>query len=285
MAPTPRSLADAIALLEQRYGTGALRRGGDPVAARTWSTGLPVIDEQLLAGGLPIGLVTVIAGERPAGRSEGATGRLSLLQGLLAIASQQMQAVYVDLPGTADPGFLFDFGLHDSCLFARPRNGAIGQGLAMARTLILAGVPWVGVALPHIPQGRPAAWSHPLTALAAAAKTARAVLCVSAPAPLPTPLAHASSLTIACRREGWHLVHGDVDGIRVALSVTKSKVGAPGATATALVRYPRPHAVPEVVGLPTVLTGVRNQPYAVLADEFGHSADHPHPADPIVVTG
>lgn len=155
----------------------------------------------------------------------------------------------------------------------------------MARTLIRAGVPWVGVALPQVPRSRPSTWSHALAALAAAAKTARAVVCISALAPLPTPLAHASSLTISCRRDRWHEVHDDVDGIRLGLTVSKSKVGAPGATATALIRYPRPHHVPEVVGLPTLLQGAQQQEYAVLADELAHDPRRDALADAIVVTG
>jgi hypothetical protein len=268
---TQRSLAEAISLLERRYGPRALRRGSDPMPAAVWSTGLPVLDDQLLAGGgLPVGLVTVLAGESQGGAG-GATGRLSLLQGLLAIASRQMQVAYVDLPGTLDPGYVADFGLDPtSCLVVRPPGGAVGPGLAMARALIRAGVPWVGVAFPNRLVSAPSTWEHPLSALVAAAKTAGAVLAFSALAPLPAPLAHASSLTIACSRLGWHEVHGDVDGIRIALTISKSKISAPGATGVALVRYPRPHAVADVVGMPTLLGSSPDRGYAVFADELGH---------------
>jgi len=265
MALTPRSLDEAISLLHQRYGHDALRRGRDPVPGTVWPTGLPVFDDVLLPGGLPVGRATVLAGAAP-----GATGRLSLLQMLLATASRSMQVVYVDLPGTLDPGYLFDAGLDgESCLVVRPRGGAIGPGLAMARTLVQAGVPWVAVALPSGAERSAEAWRHALTALVDAAWTGRSVLCVSAPAPLPRPLAYASSLTVTCAKVAWHESHGDVVGMRVNLAVTKSKVGAPGATAEALIRYPRPHAVPAVVGWPAVVPpSVRDTEYAFFADEL-----------------
>jgi len=287
MASTPRSLAEALSLLKDRYGPGALRRGSDPLAAAVWPSGLPMLVSQLLAGGLPVGRVTVIAGQRPAGAAgEGATGRLSLIQILLALASRQMQVAYIDLPGTLDPGYLFDSGLDPaSCLVVRPPGGAVGPGMAMARTLILAGLPWVAIAFPDVPQSAPSAWLHPLSALAAAVTTARAVACVSAPAPLPKPLAHASSLTITCASQGWHLEHGDVDGIRVGLTVTKSKVGAPGAAAAALVRYPRPHQVADVTGLPTLLRRPPDVEYAIFADELGQAGRLPTLSHDVIIAG
>ena len=46
----------------------------------------------------------------------------------------------------------------------------------------------------------------------------------------------------------------DVTGLRVRVSTAKSKVHTPSAEAMVLLRYPRPYAVAEVVGLPTVVT-------------------------------
>jgi hypothetical protein len=178
---------------------------------------------------------------------------------------------YVDLRGSLDPGYLADHGADlDACLVVRPPGGAIGPGLAMARTLVRAGVPWVGISGPDHRLGTrwggpepgrastpgrvsPAAWEHPLTALAEAVWAARAVLSIAVPAPVPAPLAYASSLTLGCSPLGWQEAHGDVVGLRVRLGVEKSKVGAPGASAAVLLRYPRPHAVGEVVGLPALV--------------------------------
>jgi recA bacterial DNA recombination protein len=261
MATTSSGLAEAISALQRRYGATAVRRGGDPVPAEAWPTGLPVLDGLIPRGGLPVGRVTLLSdGERPAG-GPGATGRLTLLQALLSIASRSMQVAYVDLRGSLDPGYLADHGADlDACLVVRPPHGAIGPGLAMARTLVRAGVPWVGVALPSSERVAPGAWEHPLTALAEATWAARAVLCIAVPAPLPAPLAYASSLTLGCSPLGWQEAHGDLVGLRVRLGVAKSKVGAPGASAAVLLRYPRPHAVGEVVGLPALVAAATPAP-------------------------
>jgi len=254
MPSTTGSLAEAISALQRRYGAGTVRRGGDPLPAGAWATGVPAIDELLSPGGLPAGRLSVVAGSARSGG--GGTGRLTLLQSLLAAASRSMQVAYVDLPGSLDPGFLADLRADlDSCLVVRPPQGAPGAGLAMARTLVRAGVPWVAVAFGGGFPARPGAWEHALNALVESVWGARAVACISAPAPLPAPLAYASSLTLACSPLAWQEAHGDVVGLRVRLEVAKSRVGAPGASTSLLLRYPRPHAVGEVVGLPTLLPG------------------------------
>src|SRR5258706_548270 len=153
---TSSSLAEAISALQRRYGAAAVRRGGDPVPAGVWASGLPVLDRMLAGGGLPLGRVAVLAGQS-----------------------------------------------------APPAPG-------------------------------PLAARRPVTPL---------------PAPLAAPLAYASSLTLGCTPLAWQEAHGDVVGLRVRLDVLKSKVGAPGASSAALLRYPRPHAVGDVVGLPMLLPG------------------------------
>jgi hypothetical protein len=259
---TSSSLTEAISALQRRYGTAAVRRGGDPAPAGVWPTGLPVLDRLLPGGGLPTGRISLLAGQSAPEGMHGephaalaATGRLTLLQALLAIASRSMQVAYVDLPGTLDLGYLADLGADlPSCLVVRPPRGAAGPGLAMARTLVRAGVPWVGIAFgPR--RAAVSAWEHPLTALGEAAWTSRAVVCFSTPAPAAAPLAYASSLSLGCTPLAWQEAHGDVVGLRLRLDVLKSKVGAPGASGLVLLRYPRPHAVGDVVGLPTLLPG------------------------------
>ena len=270
----------AIARLRRRYGAAALRRGGDPLPSTAWATGIPALDE-LCEGGLPRGRITVLAAAQ-----RGATGRLTILQALAATASTAMQVAYVDLAGSLDPGYLADLGADlDSCLVVRPpqdggdRAGGgspVAVGLAMARSLVAAGVPWLAVALGRLPDGRrDLAVDHAIAALATAVEGARAVACVAAGAPLPAPLAYASSLTLACAPLGWQEAHGDVAGLRVAMRVEKSKLGGAGRgeaggrggfaavrpggvppqSAALLLRYPRPQTAAEVVGLPAVVAG------------------------------
>lgn len=252
----------AIAHLRRRYGAAALRRGDDPAAAAAWSTGVPAVDE-LCGGGLPEGRVSVLAGT-----GQGATGRLTLLQSFAAAASRSVEVAYIDLAGSLDPGYLADLGADlAACLVVRPPAGSPGVGLAMARALVTAGVPWLGVALGRRPmRRRDPALDHAMAALAAAVEGTRAVACVASPAPLPAPLAYASSLTVACRPLGWHEANGDVVGLRVGLEVVKSKLGAAGGTAAVLLRYPRPQSAAEVIGIPMLVpVGEAEPPSAVLS--------------------
>ena len=96
----PDSLSAALATLRSRYGPQALRRGGLTEEAGTWSTAVPVIDDVLTPGGLPHGRVTLLAA---AGR--GPSGRLTLLQSLVALASRSHDTGYVDLAGSSTPAF------------------------------------------------------------------------------------------------------------------------------------------------------------------------------------
>ncbi len=246
----PDSLSAALATLRQRYGPQALRRGDQPEAAGSWPTGIPAVDGVLAPGGLPRGRVTVLAAASPRGPS----GRLTLLQALTAVASQGRDVAYVDLAGTLDPGFLADLGAElGACLVVTPGPGRWERGFAMARTLVNAGVPWLGLALEDRGQPRTGLWEHALAALAEAVAKRGAVTVLAAPAPLSRPLAHAASLTLACAPAGWQRLHGDVAGLRVRVAAVKSKVGPAGAEATLLLRYPRPYSPAEVVGLPSVV--------------------------------
>jgi recA bacterial DNA recombination protein len=253
----PDSLSAALATLRSRYGPQALRRGGSTEEPGAWSTAVPVIDGVLTPGGLPRGRITLLAA---AGR--GPSGRLTLLQSLVALASRSHDTGYVDLAGSIDPGFLADLGADlDACLVISPGPAKWERGLVMARSLVTAGMPWVGVALGW-EQPRPSLWEHALAALAEAVAKRGAVCVIATPFPVALPLRHASSLTLSCAPAGWQRANGDISGLRVLLTTTKSKLGAPGAEATVLLRYPRPYAIAEVLGLPSVIVP-RVQPVIV----------------------
>ncbi|MGH7687462.1 MAG: hypothetical protein ACREN2_11690 [Candidatus Dormibacteria bacterium] len=243
------SLAAALATLKRRYGPKALRQGGLSEAAEVWPTGVPAIDDVLAPGGLPRGRLTLVA----TGARTGPSGRLTLLQSLAALASRSREVGYVDLAGTLDPGFLADLGADlGACVVLDPGAGRWARGLAMGRSLVHAGLPWLAVAL-GAEQPRSAAWEHALTTLVEVVSRSGAVCVVAAPAPTAAPLAYASSLTLTCTAVGWQRAHGDVTGLRVRLVTTKSKVSAPESQVTVLLRYPRTYAAAEVVGLPAVV--------------------------------
>ena len=262
-------LASTLATLQQRYGAATVRRGDEPDGgdAPAWPTGIPALDVHLAPGGLPCGRLTLL---QAAGRA--ASGRLTLLQALAARASREGEVVYVDVAASLDPGYLADLGADlGACLAVLPGRGRWREGLAMARALVVAGSPWVAVALGR-EVGRDPAADHALTGLLDAVHRRRAVCVVAAPAPPAAPLAYASSLTLLCRAAGWQESHGDIAGLRVALEVSKSRVGAPGATDTVLLRYPRPYATAEVIGLPSVVVP-RLQPITLpLPDVAGVAA-------------
>jgi hypothetical protein len=252
-------LSDALAALRHRYGAEVVRRGDQLTPLSTWATGIPAIDQRLAPGGLPRGRLTVLA----AGHG-GVTGRLTLLQAMTAVASRSMDVVYVDLVETLDPGYLADLGADlGAGLIVTPGLGRWGRGLAMARALVSAGVPWVGVALSRDPP-QDQGWDHALLALGDAVGKAGTVLVVAAPYPLPPALGHASSLTLACASAGWHEAHGDVVGLRVGLTVTKNRVRGASASspqeASVLLRYPRLFATGEVVSAPTIVEATGGSP-------------------------
>jgi len=254
--PTP--LSEALATLRRRHGEAVIRSGDALGGIEAWPTGLPVLDHRLTPGGLPVGRVSLLAA------APGASGRLTLLQALVAAASRERTAVYLDLVGSLDPGFLADLGADLSALLVlRPPSGRWGEGFAMARRLVMAGAPWLAIALPAAGAGhglsggsRPRSdlgWEHRLSTLVESVAARRAICLVSAASPLPPALGYAASLTLECVADGWEEAHGDVLGLRTRLTVVKSKVSTPGERAALLLRYPRPFAAAEAVGRPVVV--------------------------------
>src|SRR5665213_3443785 len=250
-----RVLADTVAGLQRRYGSAAVHRGDEPDSGEraAWETGIPALDVHIAPGGLP-------------------RGRLTLLQALAARASREGDVVYVDVAASLDPGFLADLGADlDSCLAVLPGRGRWHEGLAMARALVVAGSPWVGVALGR-QRPRDAEIEQALNGLVEAVHRRRAVCVVAAPAPAAAPLAYASSLTLSCLPAGWQESHGDITGLRVTLEVTKSRLHAPGAIDTLLLRYPRPYATAEVVGYPVVMTPSQGEAEVVNSSRSDYAA-------------
>ncbi len=241
-------LSQALAELRRRHGDGVIRPGGSLDGVESWATGLPSLDHRLTPGGLPLGRVSLLTVGSP-----GTSGRLTLLQALTATASRERTAVYLDLTGGLDPGYLADLGADlASLLILTPPSGRLGEGLAMAGSLVRAGATWVAVALPPGTRTADSGWEHRLTALTEAVVARRGICLVAAASP-PAALRHAASLAIRCSAAGWHEVHGDVLGLRVRLTVEKSKVGAPGEWVELLLHYPRPFAAAEVVSRPVVI--------------------------------
>lgn len=241
-------LSQALAELRRRHGDAVIRPGGSLSGVEAWPTGLPSLDHRLTPGGLPLGRVSLLTAASP-----GASGRLTLLQALTAIASRERIAVYLDLTGGLDPGYLADLGADlASLLVVTPPSGRLGDGFTMARSLAAAGATWIAVALPPGGGAAGSGWEPRLTALAEVVAARRAICLVGVASP-PAALRHAASLAVRCSATGWHEAHGDILGLRLRLSVEKSRVGAPGEWVDLLLHYPRPFAAAEVVTRPFVI--------------------------------
>ena len=89
-----------------------------------------------------------------------------------------------DVTGTMQ---LADLGADlDACLVISPGPERWERGLVMARALVTAGMPWVGVALGG-EQSRPSLWEHALAALAEAVAKRGAICVIATPAPADSP--------------------------------------------------------------------------------------------------
>jgi RecA/RadA recombinase len=125
MASRNRTLDSAVAALQRRYGTQAIRRGIEraskpPLAV---STGFPHLDALTGCNGVPLGALTLLSGRAT-------SGKLTLAYKLLAHAQARFgQAAgvvaLVDMHQTADPDYLVRCGVDLArLLLVRPATNA-----------------------------------------------------------------------------------------------------------------------------------------------------------------
>jgi len=168
--PAVRGSGDAA----RRHGEAVIRSGdawryrGLPTGSRSWITGSPREGCR--------GRVSILAA------ASGASGRLTLLQALVAVASRERTAVYLDLVGSLDPGFLATSGLTSAPAGAPAALRGAGGGVLHGSEpgggrRALAGRR-AGLAL----QCRV---EHRLSTLVESVAARRAVCLVSAASPLP----------------------------------------------------------------------------------------------------
>jgi len=228
-------LTQAVAAIRGRFGAASLATGTASAArlpedeAGGVPTGIPELDGLTPAAGFPYGRLSLLVGAPGA-------GRMSLVYRLLAEATQATAvSLFLDLREHADPWLMQRLGARlDRLVVLR---GELTPSLEAAVALVRAGAGCVAVDLPP-GAGRSAAWDPQAQALAAACARERAC-CVIGTEAQGEPLAYASSLTLRLRRRAWTWRHGDVDGVRVAATVEKSKLSLPGAAVEFEVPYPR----------------------------------------------
>lgn len=108
----------AVAALEERHGTGVLRRATEiPPHIPHLSTGFSTLDALTGCGGIPLGAMTLISGVST-------SGKLTVTYKLLACTQQaypKQTVALVDLHASADPDYLVRAGVEmDRLLLARP---------------------------------------------------------------------------------------------------------------------------------------------------------------------
>jgi len=252
-ADSPPTLASALARLETRWGSAAVRLGsGRPVAHGSLalavqpepadspqpaltdavSTGFADLDALLGPGGLPRAASASLRG----GRSSGKTSLV-----LHCIAQAQAQgaiAAFLDLGHVFDPLEAASRGIDLRWLLVvRPADPEEGFAIGVA----LLGGRAVDLLVVDLPERLAARHEAALRRLAAQARRTEARLVVLEPAALPQALHGALAESVGLRLElehrAWLRLGRDVVGRRVGVNVAKNRFGPPGRQAELEIRY------------------------------------------------
>ena len=214
-------MSNAAALLDRLGRPGAVRLGASALVPGRLSTGLPALDGAL-AGGLPRGRVTELAGARSAGRT-------ALACRIAASATTAAETIaWVDPEDTLDPAAADAAGVALSrTLWVRPRS----PGDALRATEILLGAGGFGLVVldpdAHLaPSGRAGSWIR----LARAAERTGSTLLVLTTTPQVGSCA-ALGLEILGRQAHWNHGSGQLallDGISSSIAVARNRSGGVG---------------------------------------------------------
>lgn len=132
-----RRLESAVAAIQQRHGTQAIRKAAEiaPATVRHVSTGFVALDAITGCSGVPLGAVTLLSGQST-------SGKLTLAYKTLANAQARGNVALLDLSRTADPGYLHRCGVQlDRLLIVRPDTepGALANSVALLMDLVQSG--------------------------------------------------------------------------------------------------------------------------------------------------
>ena len=214
-------MSNAAALLDRLGRPGAVRLGAPNLVPGRLSTGLPALDGAL-AGGLPRGRVTELAGARSAGRT-------ALACRIAASATTAAETIaWIDPGDTLDPAAADGAGVALSrTLWVRPRS----PGDALRATEILLGAGGFGLVVldpdAHLVSlGRTGSWIR----LARAAERTGSTLLVLTTTPQVGSCA-ALGLEILGHQAHWSQGPGQLallDGISSSIAVARSRSGGMG---------------------------------------------------------
>ncbi len=258
-SPTLTTLGSALARLETRWGSAAVKVGagspathgalalvprpvdaGAPELPRPLApgdgsalvSGLPELDALLGPSGLPRASAASLLGA-------GSSGKTTLALHWLAQAQAQGAIVaYLDLGRSFDPLEAASRGVDLRWLLVlRPAEAEEGFALAAA----LLGGHAVELMVVDLPDRLPIRHEATLRRLAAHARRAGARLIVLEPtrlaAPLHAALAEAVGIRLELEQRGWLRLGRDIVGRRIGVNVAKNRFGPPGRQAEMEISY------------------------------------------------
>ncbi len=219
-------LQQAITVLQSRFGSAAPHPAVPDQPAR--SSGVPELDALTGIGGWPVGRMSLLTGPR-------GSGKRTLVQRSVAVATQEGVTVYVDFPRRLDPGFLHRMGAClDRLLIVRP--GCLREGMASAHLLARAGADLVCLDLSRVRD--PGLDAELPLLLHRVAEAACTLLLVQDGEPQDA-VRYYASLILNVRRQAWALkTHGDLAGVEVEATVAKNRLAPPGRQARWVLPYP-----------------------------------------------
>ena len=222
----PDSLQQALNVLETRFGSAAPRPAAPSAEIR--SSGVAELDELTGVGGFAVGRLSLVVGAP-------GTGKRTLAQRHVALASQEGPAVYVDFRARLDAEFLAGLGAClERLLVVRPRT--IAEGMDAARVLARAGAGCVCLDFP--PQE--GVLESELPRLLRRAQDAECTLLLVHDAEVEDVIRYYASLIVRVERRGFAFhPDGDLAGVEVEAAVLKNRLAAPGKRARWVLEYPR----------------------------------------------
>ena len=224
----PDRLQQAITTLQTRFGSAAPRPAAAPCPARP--SGIPELDALTGIGGWPVGRLSLLAGPR-------GSGKRTLAQRSVAVASQEGPVAYVDLPGRIEQEFVSHFDARlDQLLVVRPAS--IKEAMASVRVLARAGVDFIAIDLPRT---RASGLDAELPHLLHRAAEVDCTLLLIHDADAEDAIRYYASLILSFQRSAWVFRRdGDLEGLQVDAAVVKNRLAPPGQTARWIIPYPIP---------------------------------------------
>jgi recombination protein RecA len=246
--PAQPHLSHALARLESRWGSAAVRLGVDGALALAPSTealpelslpdeivptGFAHLDAMLGTGGLPRGVSVSFRGAR-------SSGKTALALHCLAQAQQRGGIVaFLDLCRTFDPLEAASRGVDLRwLLIVRPAD--IDEGFALGGALVAGRQ--IDLLIVDLPERTRASHEESLRRLAAHARRSSVRMIVLEPASVTAPVHGALAESVALRLEleqrAWLRAGRDVVGRRVSVNIAKNRFGPPGRQTEIEIRYP-----------------------------------------------